>query len=760
MPMPEQGLSDDQIKNFYRAHQARNPNPDWRARYADAILTYQALSAEEFATPETQEKLWRERRITPVGPGEAVQTQGAYSDPEIVASFEAIRSKQWPIDAAARATEMQNEFDRLLTLVADRHSGQRPRAKLGRVFAALLPSDTDSCLNWKSNKALSELVLGPGNHVPFPESAVRVRARLREVLGEEPDLEEHVRRATFCWWLQENAEKLLAGGSPDPIGGGGEGIIEVLPPVSLWSATKQLRGIGAIAGYVETYRAVVRAAEGGATPDDIASTLEADTEGLSLKTCRMVFNRVRRFGFLENRDGLWYPSEEGDEFVEDDPAEVFVEKLIVRTFGPGHLLRILKAGPSPKAEVYLELRKIYPSWTSNMMPSSVAAWARSLGLVKVEESGDLALTDYGVAWEARLPAELPVPPALSIVDDVKPVKKSGVEWPTLQKIEEAFASDHALKDFVFAPGQLEALHLAWNFHDTKRFVILSGLSGTGKTALLLNYARVFCELLELDCEAYRSVVAVSPDWTDPSGLLGYVNALSSDPDFQAEAALRLVIDATREPDLPFFLILDEMNLARVERYLAPFLSSMESGEDLVLHTQDDVINGVPPKVKWPRNLFIGGTVNMDETTHPFSDKVLDRAFTLEFWEVDLSSFFDRRAAGSSRARLPEVESLLIDVNKVLRLVRRHFGYRTAGEVLDFLELGMSNSADGVNWSLADQAVFSKVLPRVRGEESPALRDAIDNLRKIFSEHQLTVCVAKTDEMKARLLSTGVTRFWS
>ncbi len=762
--MPTDALTDDQLRQFYALYSEKNPNPDWAARYAEAINSYAELDEPAFSTPEMQERLWRERRITPVGPGEAVQTQGAYDDPEVVDSLQALRERVWPAGKRERAAEIQREFDRLLSLVAERHSGQRPKAKLGRVFAALLPADLNSCLNWKSNRKLSQLVLGPSANAAFPSSAVRVRARLRELLGEEPDLAEQVRRSTFCWWLQANADSLLEG---DELGLGDEdsepGLIDDpdrVEKISLWAANKQLRGISAIGGYVETYRAVVRAAEGGASPEDIAATLEADTEGLSLKTCRSLFNRVRRFGFLENRDGLWHPSDVGNEFVEEDPADVFVEKLIIRVFGPAHLLRILAQGSLPKKAAYAELRKIYPAWTSNMAPSSVGGWLRSLALVEELNSGDLALTEYGQKWEKRLPLELPVPPLLNAVNiDSTSATVEAREWPTIAQVREAFASDEELCKFVFSPGQLDALHLAWNFHDRKRFAILSGLSGTGKTALLLHYARVVCGLMDLDLEAHCSVVAVSPDWTDPSGLLGYVNALHADPSFQAEAALRLVIDASRTPDLPFFLILDEMNLARVERYLAPFLSAMETGNALVLHTETEAINGVPPSVPWPKNLFLGGTVNMDETTHPFSDKVLDRAFTLEFWEVDLPAYFERRAQGKSSSRLTEVEAVLIDVNQILRGVRRHFGYRSADEVLSFVELGVSGGAADV-WPLVDQALFSKVLPRVRGEHSGALENAIGALAKLFEERGLTISQRKISEMEERLLSTGITRFWS
>jgi 5-methylcytosine-specific restriction protein B len=72
-------------------------------------------------------------------------------------------------------------------------------------------------------------------------------------------------------------------------------------------------------------------------------------------------------------------------------------------------------------------------------------------------------------------------------------------------------------------------------------------------------------------------VPVSPDWRDPSGLIGYFNALHADPTYQAEPALRLICGRIATP-LPYFLILDEMNLARIEHYFAPFLSAMETGD--------------------------------------------------------------------------------------------------------------------------------------------------------------------------------------
>src|SRR5699024_5704916 len=109
---------------------------------------------------------------------------------------------------------------------------------------------------------------------------------------------------------------------------------------------------------------------------------------------------------------------------------------------------------------------------------------------------------------------------------------------------------------------------------------------------------------------------------------------------------KLLIDANENKNKPYFLVLDEMNLSIVERYFADFLSAMESGEKIPLHSfekatcQNGKIN-IPSYISIPKNLYIIGTVNIDETTHMFSPKVLDRANTIEFriTKDEMESFF-------------------------------------------------------------------------------------------------------------------------
>ncbi len=177
---------------------------------------------------------------------------------------------------------------------------------------------------------------------------------------------------------------------------------------------------------------------------------------------------------------------------------------------------------------------------------------------------------------------------------------------------------------------------------TKPFVICSGLSGSCKTKL----AQAFAQWITADKSQY-AIVPVGADWTNREPLLGYPNALDKEEYVSPEnGVLDLMIRAkqnienTEEPTAPYFLILDEMNLSHVERYFADFLSTMESGDKIPLHKIENDSLMIPPSIKLPKNLFIVGTVNIDETTYMFSPKVLDRANTIEFrlTEKDLADF--------------------------------------------------------------------------------------------------------------------------
>lgn len=257
------------------------------------------------------------------------------------------------------------------------------------------------------------------------------------------------------------------------------------------------------------------------------------------------------------------------------------------------------------------------------------------------------------------------------------------------------------------------------------------------------------------------VVAVRPDWTDNRGLLGFYNPLTKV--YSSTPFLNLVMAAAAEEEaankaqrdpLPFFAILDEMNLARVEHYFSDFLSCLESGDSLHLHDDQAVEEGeadgceaVPRRLRVPRNLFFTGTVNVDETTHMFSPKVLDRAFTLEFNEVDLDGYgldVEQDSAPPSALRLGRFDGALrLDSNpgpddwkkllglgdeklvdsvrglhRVLEADHRHFGYRVANEIARFVNLAAAQAGKETEtvWAALDVAILAKVLPKLHGTQ--------------------------------------------
>jgi hypothetical protein len=281
---------------------------------------------------------------------------------------------------------------------------------------------------------------------------------------------------------------------------------------------------------------------------------------------------------------------------------------------------------------------------------------------------------------------------------------------------------------------------------TKPFVIFTGLSGSGKTKL----AQTFAKWISTDDNQY-SIVPVGADWTNREPLLGYPNGLDSKqyvlPDNGALDLILNAIENSKDKELsvclPYFLILDEMNLSHVERYFADFLSAMESQELISLYSGGERFDQnsrlIPKQISLPKNLFIIGTVNIDETTYMFSPKVLDRANTIEFRvdKNDLSSFFDAEIETSQVAingegklftsdfmNLVAKETVineshhndLLNFFEALQPIGAEFGYRTANEMNRLLfqleELGLEGNEKSL-----DVALMQKLLPKLHGSRT-------------------------------------------
>ena len=381
------------------------------------------------------------------------------------------------------------------------------------------------------------------------------------------------------------------------------------------------------------------------------------------------------------------------------------------------------------------------------------------------------------------PGALALPAPAAQVREAKPdyAAPALTETRLLASVE-AFA---AAQGFTFPAHRLRSYYVALK---TKPFVILSGVSGTGKTRL----AELFAEAMTGASPKQFRLIPVRPDWNDGTALFGYQNVLAS------RYVSTPFLDIVRTAGLPenrqktFFVCLDEMNLARVEHYLADYLSALESrAHRIPLH------EGVPD-LTLPPNLFVTGTVNADEATHGFSRKVLDRANTFDFDDLpefgdpaaavgvgaDAASAAERqalflasRAGGVSRARerlaalsagWPErALGALQAVNALLYPHRLHFAYRVRDDVLMFL----ANSFDAdtgagllavnpeENFVLAlDLQVMQKVLPKLHGQ-SDALLPLLSRLQAWAEAEHLSLTAAKLARMRARAADTGFVEFY-
>jgi 5-methylcytosine-specific restriction protein B len=272
------------------------------------------------------------------------------------------------------------------------------------------------------------------------------------------------------------------------------------------------------------------------------------------------------------------------------------------------------------------------------------------------------------------------------------------------------------------PGrEVRRYHAALNFLSHKHFVILSGISGTGKTQLALRYARAVHGIADpKGQDPFLFVCAVRPEWTDPTGLTGYYDVLSNR--YVVPPFLEAVLLATAYPDSPVFVVLDEMNLARVEYYFSDVLSAIETGEALQLHSHSVPLEGttgtsIRAELPLPHNLYITGTVNVDETTNAVSDKVLDRAIVIDMSAVDLTGFLaalETREPPLAMARAA-CEARLVAAHDLMKAHGLGFGYRVAEEVVRYHAFAAQHLGAASD-DTTDDLMVQKVLVKLRGAE--------------------------------------------
>lgn len=331
-----------------------------------------------------------------------------------------------------------------------------------------------------------------------------------------------------------------------------------------------------------------------------------------------------------------------------------------------------------------------------------------------------------------------------------------------------------LKGFTYSLEHIKNLYLSLR---SKPFVIISGISGTGKTKIVQLFAEAIGATEE---NGQFKLIPVRPDWSDSSDLLGYRDIKG---DFVKGPLTEIVEHALDNPELPHFVLLDEMNLARVEYYFSDVLSVMESRkkDEEGRFTSSPLLPSYDESLTLPGNLYVIGTVNMDETTHSFSKKVLDRANTIEFNEIDLLNFdsmmeskpvdpirVSNDVLESTYIHLKDAfqahEALIRNVSEKINAINEHLvpihaqvGYRVRDEISFYMahnaEAGMLLDEN----EAMDFCIMQKILPRISGTES-VVRPVLKNLEEELKQYPK--CSAKINEMIARLDDHGFVSFWT
>lgn len=379
---------------------------------------------------------------------------------------------------------------------------------------------------------------------------------------------------------------------------------------------------------------------------------------------------------------------------------------------------------------------------------------------------------------------------------------------------------------------------------TKPFLLLAGISGTGKSQIVKEMAFVSCpDIDDLRKDAVSPgnycLIEVKPNWHDSIELLGYDSAIKKH--YVVTKFVKFVVKAMRYPNVPFFVCLDEMNLAPVEQYFAEFLSVLESrklvdghiiSEPLIdkeffknILVALDLFDIPVSKFKtlpvakaelgdealgenakiWhrlqenglciPQNLIVIGTVNMDETTHQFSRKVIDRAMTFEMNQADFRGYFadkvnlnyvddvlPKRMFFAKNVRgieafnkNPQIGDAFIEllvkrlekINSILIGTPFRIAYRVQNElIIYFFELFEEAENANKDWDVVfnlalDDIMMMKVLPRIEGDDD--LLGTKDNgklyeLHNFAKTYNLGKSATKIEEMLSRL-SSHFTSFW-
>ena len=332
----------------------------------------------------------------------------------------------------------------------------------------------------------------------------------------------------------------------------------------------------------------------------------------------------------------------------------------------------------------------------------------------------------------------------------------------------------------------------------KPFVILTGNSGTGKTRI----SKQFAEYLEWESDEGKKnwvIIPVGADWTDNTKILGYYNPLAEDGNgkYEKTKIVELIEEANRHKEIPYFVILDEMNLSHVERYFSDFLSHMETPDTPF------ELEGYTRRLDYPENMFVVGTVNIDETTYMFSPKVLDRANVIEFKpqkedvfkvfsaagtvgkmvpvndgsaqaflklakeirtgkfavDEDLTHYYTDVDGDFTGSNLDYVEGVFSDIYEIVQKYDFEFAFRTVKEIRNYIAAAyelLEKTEFNMN-QIIDEQLLQKILPKIHGNKKE-IGQMLEELTGLCDKYSLVLSKKKIEQMKGKLAKVQYASF--
>lgn len=332
----------------------------------------------------------------------------------------------------------------------------------------------------------------------------------------------------------------------------------------------------------------------------------------------------------------------------------------------------------------------------------------------------------------------------------------------------------------------------------KPFVILTGNSGTGKTRI----SKQFAEYLEWESDEGKKNWVIIPggaDWTDNTKILGYYNPLAEDGNgkYEKTKIVELIEEANRHKEIPYFVILDEMNLSHVERYFSDFLSHMETPDTPF------ELEGYTRRLDYPENMFVVGTVNIDETTYMFSPKVLDRANVIEFKpqkedvfkvfsaagtvgkmvpvndgsaqaflklakeirtgkfavDEDLTHYYTDVDGDFTGSNLDYVEGVFSDIYEIVQKYDFEFAFRTVKEIRNYIAAAyelLEKTEFNLN-QIIDEQLLQKILPKIHGNKKE-IGQMLEELTGLCDKYSLVLSKKKIEQMKGKLAKVQYASF--